>query len=359
MPRRGRDGARGLRDAAADRRRDHVSASHTAVKIEPRTRRRSSTCPTRRARSAWRRAARRRRAATRFVAGDPRGIRERPRASARAGATEQSPAPRSRRRARNRLAIDWTGADAADADVPRRADASTTTRSRSWSTGHRLDAVLPDLGAAAALIRAILDDPRPGAAARDALRRRAGAARPHRRRAAADAPAASSASGRPTRSATTSSSTPTRRGRELAPLHTLRQQMAKPTAGPNLALADFVAPRETGVADYVGAFAVTAGHGADELVAGVRGAQHDDYNAIMAKALARPAGRGLRRAAARAGPPRALGLRARRDADQRRPHRRALPGHPPGAGLPAPARPHREADAVRAARRRGARPASR
>ena len=68
-------------------------------------------------------------------------------------------------------------------------------------------------------------------------------------------------------------------------IHTLRQQMRKPPGRPNLALADFVAPRESGEPDYVGAFAVTAGIGLDELVAGFERA-HDDYNAILAKALA-------------------------------------------------------------------------
>ncbi len=67
-------------------------------------------------------------------------------------------------------------------------------------------------------------------------------------------------------------------------IHTLRQQMRKEAGRPNLALADFVAPAGSGVTDYVGAFAVTAGIGLDELVAGFQ-AQHDDYNAILAKAL--------------------------------------------------------------------------
>jgi 5-methyltetrahydrofolate--homocysteine methyltransferase len=67
--------------------------------------------------------------------------------------------------------------------------------------------------------------------------------------------------------------------------HTLRQQMVKPPGRPNLALADFVAPKQSSVADYVGAFAVTAGHGVDALVARFE-AEHDDYNAILAKALA-------------------------------------------------------------------------
>jgi 5-methyltetrahydrofolate--homocysteine methyltransferase len=67
--------------------------------------------------------------------------------------------------------------------------------------------------------------------------------------------------------------------------YTLRQQLSKSAGRPNLALADFVAPRESGAIDYVGAFAVTAGHGLDVLVARYEAA-HDDYSAILAKALA-------------------------------------------------------------------------
>jgi 5-methyltetrahydrofolate--homocysteine methyltransferase len=75
------------------------------------------------------------------------------------------------------------------------------------------------------------------------------------------------------------------RGRVLATLHTLRQQTEKPDGQPNQALSDFVAPKETGLADYVGAFAVTAGIGIDPLVKSFEAA-HDDYNSIMTKALA-------------------------------------------------------------------------
>jgi 5-methyltetrahydrofolate--homocysteine methyltransferase len=70
-----------------------------------------------------------------------------------------------------------------------------------------------------------------------------------------------------------------------AVIHTIRQQMVKPPGRPNLALADFVAPRATEVADYVGAFAVTSGIGSDVLVARFE-AEHDDYGAILTKALA-------------------------------------------------------------------------
>ncbi len=75
------------------------------------------------------------------------------------------------------------------------------------------------------------------------------------------------------------------RSRPLDVIHTLRQQMPKPPGRPNLALADFVAPRETGVADHVGAFAVTAGIGLDSIVA-AHTAAHDDYSGILAQALA-------------------------------------------------------------------------
>ncbi len=76
----------------------------------------------------------------------------------------------------------------------------------------------------------------------------------------------------------------TRSGR-ISTIHTLRQQMVKPPGRPNLALADFTAPRETGLIDYVGGFAVTAGHRLDVLVTDFEAA-HDDYSAIMARALA-------------------------------------------------------------------------
>jgi 5-methyltetrahydrofolate--homocysteine methyltransferase len=74
------------------------------------------------------------------------------------------------------------------------------------------------------------------------------------------------------------------RAEPLATLHTLRQQLARDQAHPNLALADFVAPSDTRVADYVGAFAVTAAHGEQER-AKQFAREHDDYNAILFKAL--------------------------------------------------------------------------
>jgi 5-methyltetrahydrofolate--homocysteine methyltransferase len=68
-------------------------------------------------------------------------------------------------------------------------------------------------------------------------------------------------------------------------LHTLRHQEEKPAGRPNRALADFVAPKETGLRDYIGAFVVTAGLGAEAFVKELETA-NDDYGAIMVKALA-------------------------------------------------------------------------
>jgi 5-methyltetrahydrofolate--homocysteine methyltransferase len=71
----------------------------------------------------------------------------------------------------------------------------------------------------------------------------------------------------------------------LAHLHFLRQQANREGSEPCRSLADFIAPKETGLRDHIGAFAVTSGVGLKELCEGFRAA-HDDYNAIMAEALA-------------------------------------------------------------------------
>jgi 5-methyltetrahydrofolate--homocysteine methyltransferase len=70
-----------------------------------------------------------------------------------------------------------------------------------------------------------------------------------------------------------------------ATLHFLRQQVDKPVERPDFCLADFIAPRESGVPDWIGGFAVTAGIGIEPHVARFE-ADHDDYNAILLKALA-------------------------------------------------------------------------
>jgi 5-methyltetrahydrofolate--homocysteine methyltransferase len=78
----------------------------------------------------------------------------------------------------------------------------------------------------------------------------------------------------------------------LTTLHTLRQQSERPEGQPHQALADIVAPRESGVADYLGVFAVTAGIGIEKVVEEFE-RDHDDYSAIMTKALADRLAEGL------------------------------------------------------------------
>ena len=67
--------------------------------------------------------------------------------------------------------------------------------------------------------------------------------------------------------------------------HTLRQQLQKTTEQPYLALSDFIAPKSSGIKDYLGAFAVTAGIGIEKLIERFE-KEHDDYNSIMIKAVA-------------------------------------------------------------------------
>ena len=75
------------------------------------------------------------------------------------------------------------------------------------------------------------------------------------------------------------------RDTKLATLHHLRQQTEKKGGKPNASLADFIAPADSGIEDYIGGFCVTTGHGVDELAAKYE-AEHDDYNSILLKSLA-------------------------------------------------------------------------
>jgi 5-methyltetrahydrofolate--homocysteine methyltransferase len=75
------------------------------------------------------------------------------------------------------------------------------------------------------------------------------------------------------------------RRQPIATLHTLRQQLSRREGRANVALADFIAPRESGLRDYIGAFAVTTGIGEDAVAERFKRA-NDDYSAILAKALA-------------------------------------------------------------------------
>ena len=74
-------------------------------------------------------------------------------------------------------------------------------------------------------------------------------------------------------------------GGKTAVFRTLRQQLKKRAGVPNLALSDFIAPKQSGFEDYVGCFCVTAGFGTQEIASEYE-KNHDDYNAIMIKALA-------------------------------------------------------------------------
>ena len=73
-------------------------------------------------------------------------------------------------------------------------------------------------------------------------------------------------------------------GETVGKFYTLRQQTEKSSKANNMALADFVAPKDSGVQDYVGCFAVSAGDGLNDLVAEYE-KQHDDYNSILVKAI--------------------------------------------------------------------------
>ncbi len=74
-------------------------------------------------------------------------------------------------------------------------------------------------------------------------------------------------------------------GNKSGQFHQLRQQSKKADGVPNISLADFIAPKESGKKDYMGGFVVTTGHGIEEHIARFE-ADHDDYNSIMLKALA-------------------------------------------------------------------------
>src|SRR5690606_18536787 len=75
------------------------------------------------------------------------------------------------------------------------------------------------------------------------------------------------------------------RNEPIAMLHHLRQQADKPPERPNFCLADFIAPHGSGLRDWIGGFAVTAGHGIETHLARFE-REHDDYSSIMLKALA-------------------------------------------------------------------------
>ena len=142
----------------------------------------------------------------------------------------------------------------------------------------------------------------------------------------------------------------TTRSRVLHRLHHLRQQKGKPAGQPHYALSDFIAPKDSGKVDYIGAFAVTSGIGIEQhLERFAKG--HDDYNDILLKSLADR----LAEASAEA-----LHLRVRRELWGYAPEERltneqliaeSLSRHPPRAGISRLPGSHRERHAVADARR--------
>ena len=150
------------------------------------------------------------------------------------------------------------------------------------------------------------------------------------------------------------------RSKVLTTFHFLRQQIEKNDGTPNWCLADFVAPTghlqhrnicksATFSTDYIGAFAVTSGHGLKELVEKFK-ADHDDYNAIMAEALADR----LAEAFAEFLHKRVReewGYGKHEQSDERRFDSRKISRHPPGGRLSGLSRSHRKANSVATARR--------
>ena len=144
------------------------------------------------------------------------------------------------------------------------------------------------------------------------------------------------------------------RAREVTRFPMLRQQDEMPDGGPNRSLVDFIAPLDSGVRDYLGAFAVTAGVGVDALVARYQ-ADHDDYKAIMVKALADRLAEAMAEwLHARVRREWGYGVDEALNVDDLRAER--YRGIRPAFGYPCVSRSQREATAVLIARRRSARP---
>ncbi len=251
---RRRDAAPGPDDPAAHRRRDDLARAHGRQGRPASTTARSSGSRTPRARCRPRPRCSATSSAPKLLAEvkeDYDSLREPPRGQARPADGHRSSA-----RAANRTPIDWSGyrpprrmllQQDHDVSAARTVLARKSPRPRRAARLHRLAAVLQRLGDEGAVPR---HPQQPGErrGRAQALRRRAGDARPDHRGAVADRATASSASSRPTPSATTSRSTPTTTATEvLAVLHHLRQQGDHRDGVPNRSLADYVAPKGTGL----------------------------------------------------------------------------------------------------------------
>ena len=275
----------GLHDAAADRRRDDQPAAHGGEDRARVSRQRRCTCSTRRARSAWCRACSIRRSSDGFDATN----RARAGGAARACTARkqrEAAAHAAPRRAPIALRLDWDGLRAAGAGVHRPARASTC----------RSTDLVPYIDWTFFFSRLGAEGHVPGDPRAPAVRR--GGARAVRQRARR----CSSASSRErllTARGVYGFWPAQRDGDDIVAVRR-RRRRARGGALPHAAAAGSRSPTagrtgrwptssrraDSGVADYVGAFAVTAGIGADELVARASRREHDDYNAIMVKALA-------------------------------------------------------------------------
>ena len=129
----------------------------------------------------------------------------------------------------------------------------------------------------------------------------------------------------------------------------LRMQSERPVVDgvkrPNRCLADFIAPKGSGVADYIGLFAVTAGLGVEKKEKQFPD-DLDDYSAIMLKALADRLAEAFAERLHQRVRTDLWGYAADESLDDRRADRREVPRHPPGARLPGLPRPHGQARAV-------------
>ena len=142
------------------------------------------------------------------------------------------------------------------------------------------------------------------------------------------------------------------RGEPHAVLHHLRQQGAHRAGVPNRCLADYVAPKETGLKDYIGMFAVTAGLGTHERIQQFK-AEIDDYSGILLESLADRLAEAFAERMHERVRRELWGYAPDEHLDQRAAAQGAVRRHPTRARIPRQPGPHREAGALGPARRRG------
>ena len=293
-PGRAADGARELQAAAAHRRRHHQQGAHGRQDRAGVLRRRSCTCWTRRARwGSW--AASRTPSSASSSTGRTASSRT---SCARRTSSKNAEKPLltlEQARAR-RTPLDWS------AYVP---PVPSFTGARTLGAGpagrdraaHRLEPLLRGLGAARH-VPAHLRERGVGGPGEGAVRRRAAAAgRDRERRAAGGEGRLRLLPGERGRATTSSCTRTSRADGVLDTLRMLRQQSERPADQPLQSLSDYIAPRETGLRDFVGAFAVTTGHGLDAHRAALRGRARR-LQRDHGQGAGRPPGGGARGAAA-------------------------------------------------------------